>query len=538
MEFYKRIFFIVALLLSTNLFVSCNNNNNSSSVLNFFKSELVDIEEFQNVLAQLLPEMDTADKKPGMEALKNPEYCLNYVYKKHNYKPYWFDKNGLNKAGEVWVDSIFSLKQEGIKVDDHFIKDIEERLESIKNSKSWAIDSIVQLDKSMTEYYLAISKQLLLGNKNLKVQDAEWHIENDSIFSLALSLPGYFDTSSVFPTFNLSRPQIPLYGHLLTAKKEWQKRMQDSVFMEAKARVKEDEASLKYVLTSELNIKDSLENGDLSNLITLYQSVHQLSPDGKLSESTLKSLSNLPTYYLNLIDKHMHLLRLMPQEMSSTYVWVNVPLMEMRYFRNDSLAFHCKTVVGTPSRETPSMISDMTNIVFNPPWTVPPGIIKTDIQSGINKSGVAYLNKKGLRALDGDGNDVTNSVNSSNYKSFTYRQPPGKNNSLGVVKFNLKNPYFIYLHDTPSKYLFNQRSRSASSGCVRLERAKDFAYLLLGSQIGESEIDKHFQSSKTKSINLKEKIPVYIIYMTLDYDTEKGQLLYLNNIYKKPFLEV
>lgn len=398
MKFYNRIFFIAVLLLLNLLFVSCNNNN-SSSVLNFFKSELVDIEEFQNVLAQLLPEIDTADGKPGIEALKNPEYCLNYVYKKHHHKPYWFDNNGLNKAGEVWVDSILSLKQEGIEVDDSFIQSIDEQLKSIKNSKNLVANSIVQLDKSMTEYYLVVSKKMLLGDKNLKTQDSEWHIENDSIFSAALALPTYSDTSSSFPSFNLSRPHMPLYGHLLTAKLEWQKRMDDSIFINAKTRLKEDEQALKYILASELKIEDSIETDDLTKLLTLYQTVHQLNPDGKLNESTLKSLNNPPSYYLNLIEKNMELLRLMPQEMNSTYIWVNIPLMEMRYYQNDSLTFHCKTVVGTPSRETPSMISDMTNIVFNPPWTVPPGIIKADIQPGINKNGVAYLNKKGIESF-------------------------------------------------------------------------------------------------------------------------------------------
>ena len=41
------------------------------------------------------------------------------------------------------------------------------------------------------------------------------------------------------------------------------------------------------------------------------------------------------------------------------------------------------------------------------------------------------------------------------------------------------NPYLVYLHDTPSKSLFDQDERTFSSGCIRVQKAFELAELVL-----------------------------------------------------------
>ncbi|MCB9043574.1 MAG: L,D-transpeptidase family protein [Chitinophagales bacterium] len=69
-------------------------------------------------------------------------------------------------------------------------------------------------------------------------------------------------------------------------------------------------------------------------------------------------------------------------------------------------------------------------------------------------------------------------VSARNFR-YTVRQKPGTNNALGVVKFLFPNEYDVYLHDTPSKSLFNKASRAFSHGCVRLEKPLELAEYLL-----------------------------------------------------------
>ena len=55
--------------------------------------------------------------------------------------------------------------------------------------------------------------------------------------------------------------------------------------------------------------------------------------------------------------------------------------------------------------------------------------------------------------------------------------PPGPQNPLGRMMFDLDNDEFIYLHDTNEKTLFKREQRALSHGCVRVEQARALAGL-------------------------------------------------------------
>ncbi|MFX4593060.1 L,D-transpeptidase family protein, partial [Acinetobacter baumannii] len=59
------------------------------------------------------------------------------------------------------------------------------------------------------------------------------------------------------------------------------------------------------------------------------------------------------------------------------------------------------------------------------------------------------------------------------------RQRPGPLNALGQVKIEMPNAYSIFLHDTPSKGLFEQERRAFSHGCMRTEHPDVLARTLL-----------------------------------------------------------
>ena len=133
---------------------------------------------------------------------------------------------------------------------------------------------------------------------------------------------------------------------------------------------------------------------------------------------------------------------------------------------------------------TPMFRSDINYLVFNPTWTVPPGIIRNDILPGrAARSGVDHAARS-----QGPGRAAATSVDPasvdwSKFKSgnipYTLRQDPGPKNALGRVKIMFPNSYSVYLHDTPSQTKFEETDRAFSSGCVRVERPLELAELLL-----------------------------------------------------------
>jgi hypothetical protein len=96
------------------------------------------------------------------------------------------------------------------------------------------------------------------------------------------------------------------------------------------------------------------------------------------------------------------------------------------------------------------------------------------------------------------------------------RQRPGEWNALGRLKFNMPNPYNVYLHDTPAKQLFTRSFRAFSHGCIRLERPMDLALYLLRDQPRwtQAAIERDIATGTERTIRLTSPQPVYVLYWT------------------------
>ena len=236
-------------------------------------------------------------------------------------------------------------------------------------------------------------------------------------------------------------------------------------------------------------------------------------------------------------DANLERLRWLPQTFEDNYVIVVVPRMDMVLMEKGKAVKQMKAVVGQPERETPSLNADMVHVVFNPSWGVPPGIMKKDVIPGLLSKGQAYLNKKGLKVYDRQGNEVNpNDVTEENYKRYVFRQEPSEKNALGQVKFDMPNPWAIYLHDTPTKGDFEKEERAKSSGCVRLNYPLDLANYILtemnDKDYDRKEIDSIVSNNETKYVKLKHRLPVHIVYLTA-FDAGGDQPVFYKDIYNK-----
>jgi L,D-transpeptidase YcbB len=198
---------------------------------------------------------------------------------------------------------------------------------------------------------------------------------------------------------------------------------------------------------------------------------------------------------------------------------VNLPAFEMYMLRDAKRVWDSRVQVGDEARATPAFRADLRSMELNPDWNVPPTVLQKDIIEGMRK-GEDPITKKGLIILDGNGRAVnprTIRWTGQNARSFPYRlrQPPGPENALGRVKFNLPNPYTIYLHDTPNWELFGTNDRTFSSGCIRIEYAFELATLVLEREgWTAARLKAAIASGKTQIVNLKRPIPVLLVYWT------------------------
>jgi murein L,D-transpeptidase YcbB/YkuD len=222
------------------------------------------------------------------------------------------------------------------------------------------------------------------------------------------------------------------------------------------------------------------------------------------------------------MDRGRVLLFDLPQQ----FVVVNIASQQVEVVKDGQFVWNSRAQVGKEYRQTPEYRSEIDYLVFNPTWTVPPGIIKSDILPAAKRD-PASITRKGLKVLDRSGREVApSSVKWSSYSGgnipYTLRQDPGPSNALGLVKFMFPNPYAVYLHDTPSKSLFDKDERMTSSGCVRVERPFELARILLDDSVkwNDANIDATVKAGTLRNVTLARRMPVLLVYWTAWVDAD------------------
>ena len=186
----------------------------------------------------------------------------------------------------------------------------------------------------------------------------------------------------------------------------------------------------------------------------------------------------------------------------------------------------------------------MTYLVFNPTWTVPPSIARLDILPKLRED-PGYLPANNFRVWDGwDANARQldpfgidwHAVNPRRIP-YVLRQEPGPNNALGRVKFMFPNEFNVYLHDTPSRELFQRTVRTFSSGCIRVEKPLELAeYLLSGDPAWtRARMDAVIAAGKTTNVTLPRPLPVHLTYSTVWFG-EGGTIHFRDDVYRRDAL--
>ncbi|NTV08495.1 MAG: L,D-transpeptidase family protein, partial [Chlorobium limicola] len=254
-----------------------------------------------------------------------------------------------------------------------------------------------------------------------------------------------------------------------------------------------------------------------------------LSVDGVAGTATIGEINISAAERVDQIRLNLERYRWFVNDLEPTYVLVNIAGFTLQYIENGRYRWGTRVIVGKPYRETPVFKADMQYIVFNPQWVIPPTILAEDALPAIRNSR-SYLDRKKLRVIDSRGRVVDPaSVNWSGYSAanFPYRlqQTAGDHGALGRIKFMMPNKHVIYLHDTPTKNLFEKSERTFSSGCIRVENPLDLAQLVLQDSVkwNKTSIDSTIGTGKTSTVNLPKRIPVFLLYLTAIAEGEEIQ---------------
>jgi murein L,D-transpeptidase YcbB/YkuD len=280
-------------------------------------------------------------------------------------------------------------------------------------------------------------------------------------------------------------------------------------------------------------------DGAVVDAVKRFQVRHGLEPDGVLGKGTIAQLNTPLSFRVQQLQLTLERYRWLPPGFPQPPIVVNIPEFRLRTMRRQPASFlTMKVVVGRAyQHHTPVLANYMRYLIFRPYWEVPLSIQRADLIPKIEHDR-NYLAQNDYEVVDGDrtvvadgtvSDDVLGGLRSG---SLNIRQKPGLKNALGLVKFIFPNSYNVYLHSTPAVELFSKARRDFSHGCIRVEDPVALAAWVLRDrpEWGVDRIRAVMNGDQTMQVNLKQPIPVLIIYSTAVVEPD-GEVRFFQDIY-------
>ncbi len=459
---------------------------------------------------------------------------LRDFYTARGFRPIWIN-SADGRARSIWLlASIREAEDDGLLPQDYHFMEIS----NLYRSNGQNPDELMDLELLMTDAHFLLASHLYFGKTNPESIKAEWNIKRTKAeINLAERLAQDLANNALWQSLDFYRPSMSAYAALRQKLRFYRLRLitlpWEPLPFERKLEAGDSHAHMhtirqRLIALGDLaayQVSDSLHyDENLLAGLKRFQRRHGLHPDGVIGPNTLSAINSTPAERMQSTLANLERLRWLPDDMADERVEVNIASFEMHYVNGLDTLISSRAVVGRPYRRSPVFYAEMDHIVFSPTWTVPPGIMRNDVLPAVRKN-QGYLAEKNMVVLDSHGRAV-NPSQVDWFKSpfpYTIRQNPGPQNALGQAKFMFPNSYAVYIHDTPSRELFDREERAFSSGCIRISKPREFAEVLLRDreEWDSDKIRAAMQSNREQRVNLRSKVPVYLLYFTA-WASEEG----------------
>lgn len=459
-------------------------------------------------------------------------------YKGNDYTLAWFNNSQPSNALKVALEVLHTADKEGLDPADY--KNADNAVKDFQNQKI----SVAEADSIISNEFIRYINHIRVGRIPPSDKARIIKLKSPKTEPIKLLAAALADSSNHYKKLREMAPPLPDYNKLRLVLAHYRALARQHSTLPAiksdklKVGVKSsDVVHLRQILSVIGSFKGDLTSeefdSDLETALKEFQEIHTIGTDGVVGAATRKALNLSLAERINKIIVNMERLRWLPDEMGERHILVNVGGFEVLAVNNDHVDLRIKAIVGKPATKTPLFYAPLKNVIINPSWGVPSGIMARDkLPKIINDP--SYVRRSGFTVTDSAGNkiDPDQADWEGNGMSYRLRQSPGANNALGRIKLNIENPYTIYLHGTPEEKLFKEPVRAYSSGCIRLQKPTDLAAWVLSSfsDWDVEKIETSIKAGGTKSIPLKDSIPVYFAYLTVWVD-DNNVTHFSNDVY-------
>jgi murein L,D-transpeptidase YcbB/YkuD len=481
---------------------------------------------------------------------------IHVFYDSRNFEEAW-SANGilLERAYELRFE-IRQSKFDGLNPEDYYSTLIDSFFQKFESNKKTGLPNdlgeVARLDLLLTDGFFKLAAHLERGKVDPGLLGSDWEISRkpqkaDLIVLLQEAVQANEirrNLESLYPDFTIyrrGREVIRTLDELVKVDTlDWKgikvdKSVKVGELSKAVPAIRERLRFWGYVDSDPVSEPERYDSA-LFLAVKNFQQKNGMEPDGVLGKNTVAGLNASPTSLMDKAAVNMERLRWLPDTVrDAEFILVNIANYQLDYLKNLDTLYSSRVIVGKRYHESPIFYAQMSYIVFSPYWNIPPSITRSEIIPAVRKN-PGYLSQKNMEVVTNSGAHVDPSSINWSSKSFPYmiRQKPGGHNSLGLVKFMFPNSHNVYIHDTPSRSLFEKEDRALSHGCIRLQNPALFAQILLKDDPAwtPEKIDQAMHQTKEHIVSLPRKIPVVLVYLTFWADS-KGQPHFRQDIYER-----
>ena len=279
-------------------------------------------------------------------------------------------------------------------------------------------------------------------------------------------------------------------------------------------------------------------DAELEAGVRRFQLRNGIRPTGRIEQSVYPVINITAAERLAQLKLNFERLRaLMNGGIEDRYVFVNVPAFQLEAVERHEVQLRHRVIVGRTERPTPEVRATIKALNFFPFWRVPDSVAQLDLVPKLQKE-PEYLENEIIRVYDGfNGPELDPRQvdwHSPQVANFKFKQDPGDKNALGLVRIDMQNEHGVYMHDTPMKKLFDQRTRNFSAGCVRVQEVFQLAEWIARYEPGWEQpgrVKDVLSGGQALDLTLTRPLPVYFAYITAWAEPSDGHIEFRTDIY-------
>lgn len=468
------------------------------------------------------------------DLLKNSPASVKDFYNSHELKTVWI--NPENRKG--LLDAIKDAGSDGLTPEDYNLNTLRqfEALTAISKEECMRYDIL------LTESFTKLATHLFRGKLQPRSVYHDWALAPKSLDANKL-LSEALENGNTKEIFERCRPRHEVYAALRKSLKYLNGLGDDSALpkIETEKGVKlKDSGAVVTAIKQRLVYWGDLDKNDATGnifdpatakAVKKFQKRHGMYPDGSVGGKTAELLNISREYRRKQVIANLERWRWFPYDFGKRAIIVNIPTYELAVVENNKDTIDTyKVVVGKPDRRSPVLYSSINQLVVNPTWTIPPTYLKKDLTPAAIKD-TAHFSHLNIKIFYKNEEIPVTQWDSLKPDHYVYVQSPGNHNSLGRIKFNFRNGFYVYLHDTNHREYFKKGYRALSSGCVRVEDPFRLAEYVLDDDksCDRKKLDEMVEAGETQYVGLKKTTPIHQLYWTAWMD--RDGLQFRNDIY-------